>query len=170
MKTMNIRNLIPLFIFIASVEVQAEVDTLGRLFTTPAQRTMLQDLRNSRPGSQDHLVTQYEEVTIKQAGSQAAGSEDELALFEEELEDVPTLENPISLKGVVSRKKGNHTVWINENNTYEGGMMPENISVNNREIKRDSVEVKLPDRVSNITLRVGETYIPENMSEEEETN
>ena len=162
-------NIKVIFLLLLITAIPAQADQLGRLFTTPAQRTMLEDLRNSRPGLPEHIVRQYEEVTIRDQAAIAAKQqqEEELLVEEIEVEEIPVLEEPISLKGVVSRKKGNHTAWINENNTYEGGLIEEDISVRTRDIKKDTVKVKLPDKVTNVTLKVGETYIPEALPEEE---
>ena len=147
-------------LLLISLQAQAETDMLGRLFTTPAQRAMLEGLRNAKPKAPEHIVKQYEPVTV-------TGVQPEF-IEEEELQEIPTLAGPISLKGIVSRKKGNHTAWINENNTYEGGMIDEDVSIRTRDIKTDSVKVELPDRVTNITLKVGETYAPEITSETDE--
>ena len=163
-------NIKVIFLLLLITAIPAQADQLGRLFTTPAQRTMLEDLRNSRPSLSEHIVKQYEEVTIRDQAAIAAKQQqqEEILLVEEiEVEEIPVLEEPISLKGVVSRKKGNHTAWINENNTYEGGLIEEDISVRTRDIKKDTVKVKLPDNVTNVTLKVGETYIPEVLPEEE---
>ena len=144
-------------LLLTSLQVQAETDILGRLFTTPAQRAMLEGMRNAKPKAPD-IVKQTEAVAEVQPEF----------LEEEELKEIPTLAGPISLKGIVSRKKGNHTAWINENNTYEGGMIEEDVSIKTRDIKTDSVKVELPDRVTNITLKVGETYVPEITTETDE--
>ncbi len=168
-----------LVLMLVSTSVHS-VDQLGRLFTSPAQRSMLEDLRISKPMRSQHHVTQYEDVQIKDPskvkdeqaitaeGQEVTQGFEEEGLFweEEEVEEVEVLKEPISLKGIVSRKKGNNTVWINDNNTYEGGMIEENITVKNRTIHNDSVTVKLPDNKTNVTLKVGETYTPETLDSE----
>ncbi len=124
----------------------ASAEDLGRLFTTPAQRAMLEKLRYS---TTEPVV--YRPVEVVEP------VEDTVEIIEE----IPVLEEPLNLKGVVYRNTGSNTAWINESNTFEGGFENEMITVKTRDIKKDSVKVKLPDNVTNITLRVGETYQPE---------
>ncbi len=148
-KKIQLISLIVLLLF----NFNARAEELGRLFTTPKERLMLEKLRNAKPVS--------EAVVVKSAEPVDEYFEEEF-VEEEFVEDEPQpgLEGPLSLKGVVYRETGSNTAWINEDNTYDGNLNSKNIDVRNRDIQKDEVKVQIPGDVTEITLKVGETYEP----------
>lgn len=142
-----------LFLTILTVNVNVKGEELGRLFTTPQQRQILDQMRLAKPET-DHVVVINDEPF--------ADIEEEEFIEEEIIEDEPesALEGPLSLKGVVYRENGSNTAWINDDNTFDGNLGSHNIDVSNSDIKKDQVKVKIPGDVTEITLKVGETYEP----------
>jgi len=116
-------------------------DELGRLFTTPAERNMLEKLRHEEPREieiQDIIVE--EEVT-------------------EEVKEKPEI-GGITINGLVYRKGGKSTAWINNSNTYEGDLSNQYLRISTENIEPENVQVEIPESVTKITLKVGETYDP----------
>ena len=66
----------------------------------------------------------------------------------------------ITVKGLVYRKNGKNTAWVNDSNSYEGGRASQTINVKEENIYRDRVVVELPDYKANIILKVGQTFYP----------
>ena len=123
---------------------QAASDDFGRLFTTPEERRKLQTLRNARP------EVKVEEVT---------------EIFVEDIdENVGAIEQPdlegITLNGIVYRKGGNSTVWLNGTNSYEGNLASEYFRINEGDIDGEKVSVTVPDVDLEFDLKVGQTYEP----------
>ncbi len=126
-------------------EVQA--DPVGRLFTTPKERRMLEQARHAEP--------EKEEVAVEVVP-------DVLEEFIEEVEVVeerPVIEG-ITVKGLVYRKNGKNTAWVNNSNTYEGDLASQHITVDPDKIDEDRVEVTIPEYTRKIELKVGQTYDP----------
>lgn len=113
---------------------------LGRLFTTKQERQMLERLRHEAPEP-----ARLEPVVIP-----------EPEVVEEEVPDVGV----IKIKGLVYRKDGNNTAWINEGNTYEGNYTSEYINIRDGEINSNKVPVEIPYNQTRIKLKVGQTYVP----------
>ena len=152
---------IPLILIVSLLFAPASpvcAEELGRFFLSKKQRQQLDYLRSKVP-EEDTVVEQNE-------------PEDEELLevvFEEEIEfeKEPLVKEPIQLKGVVYRGKKGNTAWLNEKNTYEGGLASINVTVKEDEISQDAVKMQLPDNVTEITLKVGETWQDANASSAE---
>ena len=121
----------------------SDTDPLGRLFTTPRQRAQIDEVRNAEPAEQE----------IKLTGTELAGTR----MPEKQAEEV---RDPIMLKGIVSRKGGPSTAWINDGNTYLGDPVLDYIQVTPSPAVPGEVTVRLPTRDAAVDLKVGETYEP----------
>ncbi len=121
--------------------VQAASDDFGRLFTTPEERRKLQTLRNANPIVK---IEKFPEVFIE--------------------ENVEAIEQPdiegITLNGIVYRKGGKSTVWLNGTNSYEGNLASEYFRINAGDINSEKVSVTVPDVGLEFDLKVGQTYEP----------
>jgi len=116
-------------------------DDLGRLFLTEADRKMLDELRYAKPVEQEETI----EIVIEEI------------IEEEPEENVPKL-GGITVNGLVYRKGGKSTAWINNTNTFEGNLGNQYIQINADDIDPESVQIQMPESVTDITLKVGETY------------
>ncbi len=116
-------------------------DELGRLFTTKAERKMLDELRYTSDDEPEPIV-----IVIKEPEE-----------AEEPIENKPEISG-ITVNGVVYRKGGNSTAWINNANTFEGNLSNQYIQINADNIEPDSVQIQMSESVTDITLKVGETY------------
>jgi len=116
-------------------------EELGRLFTTNQERQMLERLRHEppEPVRPEPVIPEPEPEIVE--------------------EDVPDL-GVVKVKGLVYRKNGNNTAWINEGNTYEGNYTSEYIDISDDEIDSNRVPVKIPYNQTRIRLKVGQTYVP----------
>jgi len=127
-----------LCLFLSGI-VQAE--EFGRFFTTPGQRARLDNIRNAEP-----------EILVEIM-------EDDLVM-----EDEPLLErdpiDALTVKGLVHRKNGASTAWVNESNTYEGDIASQYIKISGDNIQQDQVLMNIEGSNSGINLKVGETYDP----------
>jgi len=120
----------------------ALADDLGRLFTTPQQRQTLEKLRYQEP---------VVEITVPDI------------TFEEpvvEEEHKPVI-GGITVNGLVYRKGGKSTAWVNSANTYEGNFGNQYIQINADNIKPDDVEILIPINDTKVNLKTGQTYDPE---------
>ena len=128
--------------------VQAASDDFGRLFTTPEERRKLQTLRNAKPQVKLEVVP---EVFIEDID-----------------ENVGEIEQPdiegITLNGLVYRKGGKSTVWLNGTNSYEGNLATEYFRINEGDIDGEKVSVTVPEVDLEFDLKVGQTYEPNNGS------
>lgn len=114
-------------------------DQFGRLFTTPAQRERLDELRKVEPAQRVKV--------------------EELSLVIDEVEE--TVEIPVdalTVRGLVHRSDGNSTAWINNSNTFEGGVASQYINIGN--IGSDNVEITIPTANKAVKLNVGVTFDP----------
>jgi len=115
-------------------------DELERLFTTKAEREMLDELRYAQPRKMEPVVIVIEDI-----------------IEEEPEENVPML-GRITVNGLVYRKGGKSTAWINNTNTFEGNLGNQYIQINTDNIDPESVQIQMSESVTDITLKVGETY------------
>ena len=116
-------------------------DDLGRLFTTPQQRNTLEKLRSQKP---------VEEIKIP-----------EFTFAEPVIEEQKPVIGGITVNGLVYRKSGKSTAWINSANTYEGNFGNQYIQIDAQNIKPEDVEILIPINETKIKLKTGETYDPE---------
>jgi len=123
---------------------QAASDGFGRLFTTPEERRNLQIIRYSEPEI-DEVIEIIVEV-------------DEVAEEKAEPRDI----DGITLNGIVYRKGGKSTAWLNGTNSYEGSLTSEYFRINTGDINSMKVSVTVPEASLEFDLKVGQTYEPNN--------
>ncbi len=133
--------LISSFALSGTTYAQAASDGFGRLFTTPEERRKLDTLRNAK---QQAVVEEVPEVFI----------EENVGVIEQ-----PDLEG-ITLNGLVYRKGGKSTVWLNGTNSYEGNLASEYFRINAGKVNSEKVSVTVPEVDLEFDLKVGQTYEP----------
>lgn len=126
-----------------------KADNLGRLYTTPEQRQLLEKERNYKPEPEKVRVVEEPEVV-----------EVAVPVVEEK-----ELGSAITVKGLVQRSDGKNTAWLNESNTFEGDLESQYIKVDDNEITQEHVEITMPDNKTKIKLKVGDNYDPNSGSE-----
>ncbi|RKZ44290.1 MAG: hypothetical protein DRQ58_11605 [Gammaproteobacteria bacterium] len=132
----------------SNVYVYAASDGFGRLFTTPEERRTLQVLRYSKP--QVEVEAPVELIV------------EEIEESDEEVQR-PDIEG-ITLNGIVYRKGGKSTVWINDTNSYEGSLSSEYFRIKAGDINSEKVSVTVPEVDLKFDLKVGQTYEPNDES------
>jgi len=133
-----INYIIVITLLTAAPSVQAQ-DNFGRFFTSPQQRQTLDELRNRQP----------EELTIEIA-------EDDFAEETREQEQIPV--DVIRLRGLVHRRGGKSTAWLNDGNTYEGDIGSQYIDVDG--IGPKGVNLYISGDEMRIELKAGQAYEP----------
>ncbi|MGH8610827.1 MAG: hypothetical protein ACREYF_01965 [Gammaproteobacteria bacterium] len=113
-------------------------DDLGRLFTTPKERQMLDALRN-RPRSAEAPAEPLET---------------------EALAPEPPPVQSVRVDGFVSRSRGNNTVWINGTNSLTGDLGSQQVDVNVRGIRGQTVPVRVQNSPAGVGLKPGQTFDP----------
>lgn len=141
MKTTTITSFLVLIAAAAWPVGSALADELGgRLFTTPEQRVQLDNLRYRRV-----VTVEVPEIVL----------EPESEVVEIELYD------PITVRGIVHRRGGSNTAWINEGNTFRGDLETQHFRINPQDIDEQGyVLIKLPGDDEALRLRVGQSYEP----------
>ena len=135
------RNLALPILFLAFTPITFAADDLGRLFTTPQQRQTLEKLRSQKP---------VEEIKIP-----------EFTFAEPVVEEQKPVIGGITVNGLVYRKSGKSTAWINSANTYEGNFGNQYIQIDAQNIKPEDVEILIPINETKVKLKTGQTYDPE---------
>ena len=135
------RNLALPILFLAFTPITFAADDLGRLFTTPQQRQTLEKLRSQKP---------VEEIKIP-----------EFTFAERVVEEQKPVIGGITVNGLVYRKGGKSTAWINSANTYEGNFGNQYIQIDANNIKPEDVEILIPINETKVKLKTGQTYDPE---------
>lgn len=115
-------------------------DQFGRLFTTRAQRTHMEELRKAAPELKVEIEEQYIDI------------DEDIEVVEE----APV--NALTVRGLVYRSDGKSTAWINDSNTFEGNVSSQYISVG--DIEPDKVQIKVPSANTIVNLNVGQTFDP----------
>ena len=113
-------------------------DDLGRLFTTPEERQMLEALRNQPPRAE-------------------APAE---PLEPEALAPEPPPVQSVRVDGFVSRSRGNNTVWINGINSLTGDLGSQQVDVSVRGIRGQTVPVRVQNSPVGVGLKPGQTFDP----------
>jgi hypothetical protein len=140
---MSVRQIILLAILLAPAARVSAGDGFGRFFTTPAERAYLDQLRDKRINQQPVVDVPKMEPAKKEKPVE---------------QTVPV--DAIKLKGLVYRKDGKSTAWINEGNSYEGDIGSQYTRVKAGKIKPDQVSIDFSGSSSEIKLRVGQSYLP----------
>ncbi len=123
-------------------------DELGRFFTTPEEREMLNGLRDTADIVVVEPVNMPEPVV-------------EMVLAPEP-EPQEVVEIPgITVNGVVYRRGGKSTAWVNGENSLEGDLESQYLQVDGRAIKGQVVPVQIKINNRELKLKPGQTYQPE---------
>lgn len=129
------------YLMLLFVQISHAAEPIGRLFSSPAERSTLDYLRQTKKPS----IAIQPEASVQQAEP-----------------EVRALPNAINMQGYVKRSDGKQgTVWINDqamqensgNQDVQVGKLPEN---GNR------IPIKLPANGKHLTLKAGQVYDPEN--------
>ncbi len=116
---------------------------LGRFFTSPAERSRLEQIRHAPP------VVQAEPV--------APVVEPEPVV---EKTPPPPPEVPgITINGLVKRSHGPSTAWVNGQSNLEGDLESQYLRVDRQAIG-DSVRIDIPVTGDSVRLKPGQTYQP----------
>lgn len=121
--------------------VAAGAETLGRLFTTPAERAALERLRHP----------------------QAKLAEAPKPVKRQVVELPPASPPPVpevSVQGVVTRSDGQNVVWVNGETVLQSGPAGQGLRVETGRIRGDSVPIVLPGDKATIHLQPGQVYNP----------
>lgn len=144
--------------------VQTHADQFGRLFLSSKERATLERLRYAKPEPVQEVVV--EEIIPEPDMTELMANEiEEAELPEIILEEEPVLTESLTLKGVVKRGNGKNVAWLNNSNTLTGDSVMPDVSIHESDISSDSARVHLPDNVTEVTLKVGQTYEPDALSE-----
>jgi len=111
----------------------------GRLYTTPKQREQLDEARNKPP--QETIIIDVAEPSATESAET----------------DISTSQS-ISLDGIVYRSDGKNTAWINRSSTNEGNLETQFTNVDEKDVRSNQVKITLPDKQTQINLKVGEQY------------
>ena len=144
------RNNYHLLITVVVLQLSAHTyaaDQLGRLFTDSQDRTRLDLIRQ-------------QEIVVEEEPDQPIEVDELLELEVEEQEEV--VKDTITIKGLVQRSDGKNSAWINDSNTFEGDLETLYIEVGQEDINNNKVKVMMPDKATEIDLKVGQGYDPNN--------
>lgn len=122
-------------LLVSAVPVTAvAADDLGRLFTTPKQRAVLDNIRR-KPGYK---------MRRKKKSSSANN----------------TVRKGLEIDGVVIRDDGKNTVWINGKSNLKTNSPQAGVHVQQSRISSDSVTVTISNPNKRITLKPGQSIDP----------
>ena len=132
-------NCVLLLVMLAGVPGAASAaDDLGRLFTTPGERSQLDEARRAVPLGAMPVVAAPQQQGVKPVA----------------------IEGALTVHGLVKRGNGRSTAWVNDSNTYEGDLESPYRAVDKSGIATDQVTLRLPDGQASVQIKVGQTYEP----------
>ena len=137
------KTIIPALILILgpATIASAPAEDFGRFFTTPTQRQYLDQLKNRGAP-----------IVVK--------IDDDLNVGAKAPEKQEVVNDALTVRGLVYRKDGKNTAWLNNSNTYEGDVAWEYAGVKEDKITPSKVEVRVGDKSEDINMKVGEKYEP----------
>lgn len=135
-----------LTVIIAAIPGQAGAEQLGRFFTTPEQRLKLDTLRYTRVAPEPVQPT----VADRQAEQEAKAPE--------------VFDKSVNFKGFVSKQQGDSTAWLNDTNTLRGDLSLGSLEIKSIDKKTGRIRILVPGRESEVPLKVGESYEPNDES------
>jgi len=118
---------------------------LDRLFLTPDERDKLDEIRYALP------VPEYENVVTIEVSNEE---------YQSDNKEEPINMGRITVNGLVYRKNGKSTGWVNEMSNYEINEEMDNFVIDKNNISPDKLSIDIPKRDMTIELKVGETYLP----------
>ncbi len=112
-----------------------QAQDLGRLFTTPEEREMLEALRRQPPKPQAEAAP----------------------LVAPTVEPTPVAPN-VTMNGLVSRSRGRGMVWVNGVTSLEGDLDAQGIAVDVGAMRGTTLPVRIGDAPLAVGLKPGQTY------------
>jgi len=123
------------------VQISHAAEPIGRLFSSPAERSTLNYLRQSKKTN----IAIQPEAPVQQAEP-----------------EVRALPNAINMQGYVKRTDGKQgTVWINDQAMQENSGNKD-VQVGKLPVNGNRIPLKLPANGKYLTLKAGQVYDPEN--------
>ena len=119
----------------------ANAEEFGRFFTTPLQRQYL-----------DQLKARGTPIVVK--------VEDDLNTGEKKTDKKETVNDALTVKGLVYRKNGKSAAWLNDSNTFEGDVAWEYAGVKEDKITSSKVKIRVGNQNKDISMKVGQKYEP----------
>jgi hypothetical protein len=133
---------IPGMLALLSVAPAWSAEEFGRLFTTPGQREQLDELRRTQ--TDISVDIRDEELTVDQVQAVETVTPGELRL-----------------RGLVHRKDGKNTAWINDSNSYEGGIAADFTRVKENAVTGTQVVIEMGGEGGrDVSLKVGQSFNP----------
>ena len=126
---------------VLSISPPIGAEPMGRFFHTPQERAVLDGLRT---GLTPPSLPLQEEAT---------------GAFEKEEAASDVRETPISFQGIVLRSSGRQTIWLNDR-SYQENQLPPGVKAPTWS-ERDRIAIELTDRHGVVTIKPGETSIPQ---------
>jgi len=120
---------------LAAFAAVVEAQELGRLFTTPEERDMLEALRRQPPKPQAEATPVVPPV-VKPA---------------------PVPPN-VTMNGLVRRSRGRGMVWVNGVTSLEGDLDAQGIAVDVGALRGTTLPVRIGNAPSAVGLKPGQTY------------
>ena len=118
-----------------------EAGDFGRFYTTPRQRTQLEESRIQAP--RDEIEMEFTVEEFSETNQQ---------------QQTENLIDSIKVNGLVYRTDGKNTAWINSNNSIQGSIENQYTRVQERDVNSNSVEIRLPDNRTSVDLKPGQQY------------
>lgn len=157
-------------IFLTTFTTTTQAEGLGRLFTTPQERAMLERARHTT-SIQIELKKEPETTEQIDTGNfnpdiQGTPSETNIEvviidtdIVEPEVIILPEQKIPnITVNGFVKRSGGKSTAWVNGINTNDGYFEPQHIKVNPHKVGHDHVHIEVDDlTIGDVSLKAGQT-------------
>jgi len=132
-------------VFVCGFSTQSNAQQFGRFFTTPEERKHLEQLKRKKPA----------QVNVVDADDFTPAEDTETVAVE------PPPVNRVTLKGLVYRKDGARTAWVNDSNTYEGDPVIAYMKLEEGDILHNNVTLELPVGGAPVKLKVGQSYDPQ---------
>lgn len=130
-------------LFVTAISTpQAHAQRLGRLFTTPEQRSVLNEIRTQAQFAEPELEPEPEPQTSN------------VTVTEQESTG-PSIAN-LTINGVVRRRGGRTTVWVNGREIDRGDVTREGVLVESATRRSGDVRLRLPSGTETIALRPGQ--------------
>ncbi|MES2580588.1 MAG: hypothetical protein V4552_08575 [Pseudomonadota bacterium] len=123
------------------VQIGRAAEPIGRLFSSPAERSTLNHLRQTKKPN----IAIQSDVSAQQTEPEARA-----------------LPSAINMQGYVKRSDGKQgTVWINDQAMQENSGN-QDVQVGNLPENGNRIPIKLPANGKHLTLKAGQVYDPEN--------
>ncbi|WP_235272722.1 hypothetical protein [Methylotenera versatilis] len=129
------------FLVMPFAQISRAAEPIGRLFSTPAERSALNYLRQTKKLN----IAIQPETSVQQAEPEARA-----------------LPSAINMQGYVKRSDGKQgTIWINDQAMQENSAN-QDVQVGKLPANGNRIPIKLPANGKRLTLKAGQVYDPEN--------